>query len=122
MNECKVLSALGCAMALSIGCVVVGSALPEADLAQAVQPIFSPPAEWVPLEAEIPQGRLFCGEGSLAYRKLLPARMQRISRGEVLLAAKEGATEACEHAWRTSGCKEAEERVATLRRVVSECE
>ena len=122
MDESKALSAVACAIALSIGCLVIGSALPETESAQAVQPIFSSPAEWIPLEAEIPQGRLFCGDGKLAYRSLLPARMQRIFPSEALLTAKKGASEACSHTWRTLGCKEAQERLARLRKIVHECE
>lgn len=74
------------------------------------------------LPGMLPQGRLYCADGSsLGYMRLHPEGFQRISREETLEFGKNQVEVACADSWSSDLCKEAQATLSLLRKSVKLC-
>jgi hypothetical protein len=67
-----------------------------------------------------PQGKLYCADGSLAYRKLHPHGWQKLTDEDAVKIAVQSVEESCEEA-SPDLCKEYRVRLSKLRAAIRNC-
>lgn len=67
-----------------------------------------------------PQGRLYCGDGTLAYQKLYPPGWQKLTNKEAVTLAVHSVDESCATA-SLELCKEHRARLSKLRSAIRTC-
>ena len=73
------------------------------------------------LPVALPQGRLYCVDGTVMHERMYPRGLERISPADAVEIASTIADEACERSLRTNGCKAAQADLTSLRRALRSC-